>query len=579
MERSYATQLSLPPLTPGESADVVNGVLGGSGVPRLLSEAVVEKAEGNPFFAEELARTIRDRQDPAAEAAVPDTIHDVLAARIDLLPDETRAVLQTASVIGREFSPRLLEPLSTGASPLEPTWQSSSASSSSTSGSAAEGPHYVFAHALTHEVAYESLLVSRRRALHEAVGQVLERDFGRRLDEVVDRLAHHYSRTERSDKAVEFLSRFAEKAAGGYAHAAAARALEEALIHAERLPAEGRERRVLVLVVRLVTSLYFLGRLEEGRDLLLGHQLRVDALGDARLAGEYYLWLGHIAAHIGDQPSIGRFAARAIKEAERAGDGPTIGKVRHTLSRESFWLGRHAEGAEHGRAAVAALEATGEWWWLGHALCWEALNLCCLGDFDAAVQAAERPRAIGRERHDPCLQSYSAWVTGRIHAVRGDLDAAIADLTESLEVSPDLLNSSYAMGWLGFSHREKGDHARAIALLEQSVASLREFPSDASSACSPASWPGPTVLRGGSTRPVRPRRGPSRSARSCANPGPSRSHAVSSGGSSLRWGTCSGASAAWGSRSSCSPAWTTSSTLRSRASTWPSSRAAGGTPR
>ena len=78
------------------------------------------------------------------------------------------------------------------------------------------------AHALTHDVAYEGLLVGRRRALHEAVGQLLERQFADRLDEIVERLAHHYSRTERDGKAVEYPSRSAEKAVQSYAHAEAA---------------------------------------------------------------------------------------------------------------------------------------------------------------------------------------------------------------------------------------------------------------------------------------------------------------------------------------------------------------------
>ena len=82
---------------------------------------------------------------------------------------------------------------------------------------------------------------------------------------------------------------------------------------------------------------------------------------------------------------------------------------------------------------------------------------------------------IGRERQDPRLHSYSAWMRGRIRAMRGDWEAAIADLDESLESSLDPLTSSYAMGWLGFAYRGKGDHARAIAVLEQAVASFREF--------------------------------------------------------------------------------------------------------
>ena len=437
----------------------------------------------------------------------------------------------------------MLEQLWAGPFPLDPNLAELKRREFLYERTSAGDPVYVFAHALIQEVAYDSLLVSTRRILHEAVGQALERQFADRLDEVVARLAHHYSRTERSGKAVEYLSRSAEKAVQGYAHAEAARALEEALPHAERLPAEGRERRVLALVMRLVTSLYFLGRFEESSDLLLGHQPRVNALGDPRLAGEYYLWLGHISAHIGDQASVGRFTARAIEEAERAGDGTTIGKVRYVLCRESFWLGQHAEGAEHGRAAVTALEATGEWWWLGHALCWEAINLCCLGEFEAALLAAERPTAIGRERQDPCLQSYSAWVRGRIHAVRGDWDAAIADLTESLEVSPDALNSAYAMGWLGFSHCEKGDHAQAISLLEQSVASLTEF-RFRRLACVFAGFLAGAYRSAGRIDEAREAaEGRLPSARSCATPGPSRSHAGSSAGSSLRCRICSGPSA------------------------------------
>jgi DNA-binding SARP family transcriptional activator/class 3 adenylate cyclase len=475
LDLSYARQLSLQPLTPGESADVVRGALGEGELPGRLAQVVIERAEGNPFFAEELTRALRDGHEEGDASAVPGSVHDVLAARIDLLPDATRRVLRTASVIGREFSPRLLEPLWTDESPLEPHLAELKRFEFLYERIGAGGPQYVFAHALTHEVAYEGLLVSRRRTLHEAVGQMLERQYADRLDEVVDRLARHYSRTERHGKAVEYLSRSAEKAVQGFAHAEATRILEEALPHAERLPAEVREQRVLALVVRQVTSMYFSGRFEEGRDLLLRHKSRVDALGDPQLAGEYYFWLGHFHAHVGGPTGVERFAARSLEEAERAGDGGTIGKAHIVLAWEAFFTGRYAEGAEHGRAAVAALEPTEESWWLGYALGWEAVNHMCLGAFDAALRLVERSRVIGHERQDPRLHSYSAWMRGRIRAMRGDWEAAIADLTESLESSADPLNNAYATGWLGFSYREKGDHARAIAVLEQAVASLREF--------------------------------------------------------------------------------------------------------
>jgi tetratricopeptide (TPR) repeat protein len=472
---SYARQLSLPPLSAAESAEVVRGALGGDELPVGLAETVVERAEGNPFFAEQLARAFRDAHDEGAGTAVPGTVRDVLAARIDLLPDAPRRLLRTASVIGREFSPRLLEPLWNGGSPLEPELAQLKRLEFVYERTGPEGPRYVFAHALTHEVAYEGLLLSRRRTLHEAVGQMLERQYAGRLDEVIDRLAHHYARTQRSAKAVEYLSRSAEKAVQGFAHAEAARALEEALPHAERLPAEGRERRVLALVVRLVTSLYFNGRFEECREVLIRYRPRVDALGDPRIAGAHYFWLGMINIQAGGATGSEGFATRALDEAGRAGDATTVGQAHIVLAWEGFFTGRYAEGAEHARAAVAALEPTEEWWWLSYALGWEAVNDMSLGAFDAALRLVEVSRGIGRDRQDPRIQSYGAWMRGRVRAMRGDWEAAIADLDDSLELAPDPLNRAYATGWLGFAHRGKGDHARAITLLEQAVAAMTGF--------------------------------------------------------------------------------------------------------
>ena len=472
---SYARQISLAPLSPSESADVVRGALGADELPAQLAEVVIARAEGNPFFAQELARAFRDGHDDEAATAVPGTVRDVLAARIDLLPDAPRRLLRTASVIGREFSPLLLEPLWEEGSPLEPDLAELKRLEFVYERIGADGPRYVFSHALTHEVAYEGLLVSTRRALHEAVGRLLERQYAGRLDEVVDRLAHHYARTERSAAAVEYLSRSADKAVQAFAHAEAAQALEAALPHAERLPAEGRERRVLALVVRLVTSLYFTGDFEGCRELLVRERPRVDALGDPQIAGELYFWLGMIHIQAGGETGSERFATRAIAEARRAGDGATIGKAHIVLAWEGFFTGRYAEGAEHARAAVAALEPTEEWWWLSYALGWEAVNQMSLGDFDAALGLVERSRAIGRERQDPRIQSYGAWMRGRVRAIRGDWEAAIADLDHSIELAPDPLNRAYATGWLGFAHREKGDQETAIALLGEAIAAMTEF--------------------------------------------------------------------------------------------------------
>ena len=402
-------------------------------------------------------------------------MQDVLAARVDRLPEEPRRVLQTASVLGREFPLRLLERVWDGAAPVGPQLTELTRLEFIHELQGVDERVFVFKHALTQDVAYDGLLTSRRKRLHEAAGAALEELYAGRLEEAYDRLAYHYSQTDRSDKAVHYLDRFAERAVRTYAHAEAAKALREALVHVERLPADERERRAVDLVLRLVNSLYFLGRFGESLDLLLDQEAAVERIGDPWLSGPFSMWLGHTYTHAGDSEGAARSIERAVAEAEGVGDLATIGKSHYVMAREGFWLGNLAEGAEHGRRAVAALSRTGDWWWLAHSYCWTALNLCNLGRFEEALAEVARARAIGAERADPRIHSYSAWNAGWIQATRGEWEAAIADCTESLETSPDSLNSSYSMGWLGFSYREKGDMGEAIRHLERSIALLTEF--------------------------------------------------------------------------------------------------------
>ena len=193
------------------------------------------------------------------------------------------------------------------------------------------------------------------------------------------------------------------------------------------------------------------------------------------MAGRLYMWLGHTHAHAGDGEGAAASIARAIHESSRSGDVATFGKAHYVLSREAFWRGRFADGLEHGRTAAASLERTDEWWWLGHAHAWMGQNLVNMGDFEEALANVARTKEIGRLRDDPRLQSYAGWEIAWYEATRGNWERAIAEGTESLERSPDPLNSAYSMFALGFSYREKGDHGQAISLLQSAIQRLTEF--------------------------------------------------------------------------------------------------------
>jgi DNA-binding NtrC family response regulator/tetratricopeptide (TPR) repeat protein len=475
LDRSNATQIALQPLSPPESLSVVRAVLPKDELAGPLAERILQKAEGNPFFLEELSRAVGEEGDRRSIEAVPDTIQEVLLARINRLPDTPRRLLQTASVLGRVVSLRLLgavweEPQSLDAHLRELTRLEFLYAQ----GGEPE-PGYAFTHALTQEVTYASLVGERRQAIHAAAGEALESLYGGRLAEAYDRLAYHYSKAERADKALDYLTRLAEKAARGHAHTEAVRALEEALTHVERRPVEERDRQQLDLVLRQVLSLIPLGQFAEIQRRLRDEHDRLVRLGDPFLAGRYHFLLGHTLSFLGDQEQATVSMRQALREAEGCGDGATLGKAYCALSFEGFWSSKPREGIEHGRRAVQLLEPLEERWWLGQAHATMGINHAQLGEFAEALAAQARAGAIADAIADPRLQSFAAWTTGMVYAAMGDSDAGIEACRRGVERAPDPLNSAIAQGWLGYAYLEKEDPGRAIPLLDQAIHQLGQF--------------------------------------------------------------------------------------------------------
>ena len=372
IEKSFATQIALSPLSPDESRTIVRGLLP-SDAPESTVGAILDKAEGNPFFLEEICRAVAHDGLSEGMPAVPDTIEEILVGRIQRLPDDTRSVIEVAAVLGREFPPALLESVWRGPGALEAHIQKLADLEFVHRRATGREAAYAFKHALTQQVAYDTLAPARRRELHGAAGQALEAAYADRLDEAIDRLAYHYSKTEEAPKAVEYLGRFAEKVARSYAHGAAVQACNEALQHVERLPADGRDRRRVQLILRLADSLLPLGRIGESIGVLLGDHDRLERLRDPALAARYYFDLAR-AYMLGNHALVADNARRAIAEAERCGDTATMGGAFGVLTVACALSGQAPRGIECGQRAIALLEASAEQWHLSYA-CW-ALGLC-----------------------------------------------------------------------------------------------------------------------------------------------------------------------------------------------------------
>lgn len=474
MDRSYATQITLRRLTVTDSTAVIRSILKTDTVPVSISETILNKAEGNPFFLEELSRALVEHGG-AADRAIPDTVQGVIMGRIDRLSDETKRLLRTASVLGREFSLKLLGRIWDGGA-LEPQLLELRRLEFIYERTGAEEPVYVFKHALTQDVAYEGLLTRRREALHAAAAKALEEIYADRLDEAVDSLAYHYARSEVADKAVMYLIRVADKAARVYANAEAMAHLREALVHLDRLPDNReRDRMFLEVALRQGYSCYFLGRFEESVDLLLQQRERLERLQEPSLTGPYHFWLAHMYSRLGNQERAVDSAQRAIDEATRCADEATLGKAHGLLALEGHWSGRAAEGIEHGQQAVSLLERSGQHWWLGMAHFYVAVNYLLLGRFELALNASAQAQAVGERIADPRLQSYAAFVDSWTEASRGEWETAIDECQRSRKLAPDPVSSAYASAWLGYAYVEKGDFVEALPVLHQAIRELERF--------------------------------------------------------------------------------------------------------
>jgi class 3 adenylate cyclase/tetratricopeptide (TPR) repeat protein len=246
-ERSFITRLMLQPLSVSESVELATRCLSRTVLPEEVRQLVLAKAEGNPFFVEELIKSLNEigalRQQngnsgPSGTLSlsqVPDTIQDLILSRIDRLEESPKRTLQLASVIGREFAVSLLETIADIEEPLADSLQKLKGLELIYERSVFPEHTCFFKHALTQEVAYNSLLMQHRKQLHCLVAAAIEELNAARLPEFYGLLAHHYERGEEWERALDYLCRAAERCRSVGGHREEAFHLTQAIAIARRL--------------------------------------------------------------------------------------------------------------------------------------------------------------------------------------------------------------------------------------------------------------------------------------------------------------------------------------------------------
>jgi len=487
-DRSYHLRVSIQPLSADEMAAMAGGLLGAAQLPEALHRLITLKAEGNPFFVEEVTRSLVEqgalRRDGDAvrlatdfgAVAVPDTIHEVLSARIDRLPAEARQAIQVAAVIGREFALRLLERIAEAPDEMRERVDELRALELVYQKALAPELAYMFKHALTHDVAYASVQPARRRALHRIIGVSIEELYADRLPEHWETLAHHFSAAEDWPRALRYHELAAGKAEANHANRAVVEHCRQALALAERPESGATDERVVALADRLGKACFYLS---EYADSAVAHELaaaRAAApetqalqLGDATMS--------HFWAH--DYAAAARTGAETLR----------LGRACGSASAEAVGLvlGGMASGIHD--ADVAAMERAGD----------EALAVLArapsepvegtakhalmmaaewTGHYERAIGLAERVSEIGTRHHLLHMVVWPLWFEGKARCCLGQYGVALEKLQAGYDFCDrigDRAWKSRMLNTLGWCLAEVGSHERARDVNRRAAALAHEI--------------------------------------------------------------------------------------------------------
>lgn len=443
-DRTFFSRIALGSLQPEDSASMARNVLDAGALPQELTNLISDKAEGNPFFVEEVAKSLVEggilTKDGStygltrdvSQISIPNTIQEVILSRIDRLDRDAKGAIQLASVIGREFTARLLQRVSEANTQLNEPLTELKKLELIYEKTYFPELSYMFKHALTHDVAYETLLIERRKMLHTLIGTAIEELYSDRLAEHYETLAHHFLLGQQWKKAFDYQALAGEKAQAAYANQDALLFFNQALQivdHLEAVPVESIQRILDAKFDTLIT----IGMVPEAAgvaqqliDAARGHDdQHIEGVGWGQLAFAEFL------SHRFDQAQ--EAATTALTIADRLSDGAVrAGGV--------FALG-----------FLSAMR----------------------GNLDVARTQFAEVRELSRQHNLPVYETWSSIIPGIIEEWRGNFEAAQPLLDEAVELGDlhhQTTNLLQAKWFAGLNLAATGKYSHALDRLNETLA-------------------------------------------------------------------------------------------------------------
>jgi transcriptional regulator with AAA-type ATPase domain/tetratricopeptide (TPR) repeat protein len=478
---AFGTQLTLSRIAGADTSTIGCSLVGATSLSSDLQQLIDEKTEGNPFFVEEVLRSLQERGllerrgdevgllRPTGKIDVPDSVQDVLLGRLERLDRASRDVLRVAAVIGREFPRRVLERVITDA-PQSIEDRIRALRSAELIHNARVWPEviYTFRHALTQEVAYNAQTEAERQALHVRIGEAVEQVYADRLWEHFGVLAHHFTQAQQWDKSLEYLLAAAQQAETNFATREALALYDAARRAAEQMSGGVGDPDTLIRIHEAKARLYFVTSAfkqsaAEGERILplarlTGNKVK-EAEGLAIIAWGS-TWGRELDAAI-------RYSREAIAVGEAAGALAVQGRAHFTIGFVRGVTGFLDESRASLDKSVEISNAAGDLFTRSLSLAGAGLLRNWEGDYAEAARLQREARELARDsgRLFPVL--FSCFLHGLSLIGKGDYDEALASFNEGLSLAERVGDEAIhhrLLNCLGWLYADLGDLDQAEEL-------------------------------------------------------------------------------------------------------------------
>ncbi|MDJ0814907.1 MAG: adenylate/guanylate cyclase domain-containing protein [Desulfobacterales bacterium] len=496
--KTYYNTVGLSQLTSESSADLIHSILQDGEAVNQLKGFVLERTSGNPLFMEELIHTLLENgaircEDGrclllknATEIEVPNTIEGIIAARMDRLQDDIKRTMQVASVIGRDFAFRILETITEIKQGLKSYLLNLQDLEFIYEKSLFPELEYVFKHALTREVAYNSLLQQRRKEIHEKIGRAIESLYPDRIEEFYEILAHHYSGSDNFEKAYQFMELSGDKVIRNYSASEAFSYYKDAMTALEKFP-ESKEnaQKQLAIIHKILVPMIVLGFPQDSLSILQAGGRIATAMDDKKSQIRFYSNIGVYYSHKGNHAEGLKYIEKAFEQAEKIQDLQSMAQTGIDIAITQMTEGAYNKAIDISTRVINLIEKTqmkAETFG-GPSNVYSALKAVCgyskgmLGDFEKALVDCNRAIENAISYENTPVQGFSEYYLAMVFLTRGDWKNAKVHLQKGVkfcEKTSFMQWLTLAWGGLGVAEAELGNPEGGIQHAEQGLTVHRE---------------------------------------------------------------------------------------------------------